>query len=280
MAAVAGLDGRGVVFVAITDNGSVEAASQEKRYRVIRTVRESPVHHFLVVRVHEPACEVDPIRHHVGSHEHRWFYCKKRTSQSNIVSAREIIAWVYLQFVGLAQLYERRIQVQCRKTHIPRPVLVVESATDVETAAVRLRRRESIVIGLFQVGLASIKTLAEHPQLCSHGQSSAEEPEPVGILQAESLVSEQTNLVVHQLQAHPVVRFQEIQRHVGRRIHRLRVVFKAHKVHGISPHDVQLRLLSHRSRVERRLHVEIVSEVHIVLCASPHSGKRTKDEYG
>ena len=100
----------------------------------------------------------------------------------------------------------------------------------------------------------------------------------VGILQGKTLMAEQTYLVVHELQTGSVQTLQEIERKVCRRIHCLRIVLETHKVHGIGCRDVQLRLFAHSRRIERRLHVEIMAERHVILRARSQGGKRKEDE--
>ena len=89
-------------------------------------------------------------------------------------------------------------------------------------------------------------------------------------------MGEQSDLVVHELQAHSVIRLKEIQRHIRPDVHGARVVLESGKVHCVSRRNVELRLLAHGCGIERRLHVEVVAESHVVLRMAPLGDKRKR----
>ena len=62
-----------------------------------------------------------------------------------------------------------------------------------------------------------------------------------------------------------MVGLQRVEGHVGCGVCRLRIVFESRKVQCVGYRDVQFRFFSYGSRVERRLHVEVVGEIDIIL---------------
>ena len=92
----------------------------------------------------------------------------------------------------------------------------------------------------------------------------------VGVLHAYALVAEESDVVAHELKARAVHGSHEHERQVGGRVHGVGVVLEARELYGIRRSDVQLRLLAHGSGVERRLHVEVVGEVDIILRFGAH----------
>ena len=91
-------------------------------------------------------------------------------------------------------------------------------------------------------------------------------------------MGEDTNLVVHQVDARAVVAVQRIERHVAAYIERSGIVLEARQVHGIGAHHVQFRLFSHGRRVICRLHAIVMAEVRIVLCLRPQRDDGTQNQ--
>ena len=73
--AVAGAYRRCVELVAVAEHHSVEHASEHECHRVGGAVANASVHHFLVVGVYQPACDVGSPGNSVGAYERRRFYC-------------------------------------------------------------------------------------------------------------------------------------------------------------------------------------------------------------
>ena len=89
-------------------------------------------------------------------------------------------------------------------------------------------------------------------------------------------MGEQSELVVHKLQSYAVIGLEEIQRHIRPDVHGARVVLESGKVYCVSRRNVELRLLAHGCGIERRLHVEVVAESHVVLRMAPLGDKRKR----
>ena len=80
--------------------------------------------------------------------------------------------------------------------------------------------------------------------------------------------------------SHAVVGLQRIEGHVGSGVGRLGIVFESSEVQGIGSGDVQFRLLTDSRGVERRLHVEVVGEVDIILRFGTHGARCEQQCYG
>lgn len=78
-------------------------------------------------------------------------------------------------------------------------------------------------------------------------------------------MGEQTELIVLELSTDTVIGLQRIERHVGREISRLRIVLETCEIQRVGRHDIQLALLTDSSRIERSLHVEIMTEGRVIL---------------
>ena len=96
VAAVARIDGRRVQLVAITQHHPVETAAHEESDRMGGTARHTAIEHTLLMGVHHTASHIRTIGGAIRTHQHRRLYSNKRISQTNIVSARQIISPVYL----------------------------------------------------------------------------------------------------------------------------------------------------------------------------------------
>ena len=90
---------------------------------------------------------------------------------------------------------------------------------------------------------------------------------------------EQTYLVVEQLNTSTVIRLQTIKRGIACKVHGLRVSFESCQLNGIGTCHIDHRLLTDGSRVERRLHVEIMTEGNIVLRTCLNADKRQHHRY-
>ena len=86
-------------------------------------------------------------------------------------------------------------------------------------------------------------------------------------------MGEETDLVVHQLQAHPMIAVGEEERQVTTNIHGLGAMLEANEIHGVSSSHIQFRLFSYRSGIEIGLHCPIMTKGHIVLGFNPCRGK-------
>ena len=71
-----------------------------------------------------------------------------------------------------------------------------------------------------------------------------------------------------------MIRFEKIQRHIRSHVHGARVVLESGKVHCVSRRYVQFRLLANRGSIERRFHIEVMTECHVVLRMAPLGDKR------
>ena len=274
VAAVAYAYGRRVDLVAVTDVYAVEVTADEHRNRVCRTVRNSSVEHFLIVGVNQTARNIAAPRHAVGPYENGRMYSKKRISQLNIVSSGQIKRRIYLQFVCFAQFDERRSDMLGRHADIPRAVRIIQAEAYVEGASVDFRRREGRVARVLHVEFGTVEALAQQSQLHTGADHAAEQPVLVSVLQRKALVGEQSYLVVKQRNAHAVIVFQQIQRHVRPDVHRLGIVLEPGEAHGIRRGNVQLLLLANGPGVVIRLQVPIMAERHVVLRAGLRDGEQ------
>ena len=146
-------------------------------------------------------------------------------------------------------------QMLGRRTHIPPSALIVDAGTKVEAVAAHVRldeHRVNILRGI-DVYLRALEGLEEQCRLQAYRQLAAEQLLAERILSAYALVAEQTYLVVDHREAHSVVAAGKIEGHVGTYICDLRIVFKSGKVDVVGAHDVELCLLAHGGRIERRL---------------------------
>ena len=82
------------------------------------------------------------------------------------------------------------------------------------------------------------------------------------------------NLVVELHRAHAVIRFHTIERHIDTRVGRLRIALEARHAEGVGTRHVDDGPLAHGSRVERGLHVKIMTERGIVLRTNPRADHR------
>lgn len=78
-------------------------------------------------------------------------------------------------------------------------------------------------------------------------------------------MGEQTELIVLELSTDTMKGLQSIERHVGREISSLRIMLEASEVQRVGCDDIQLALLADSSRIERSLHVEIMTEGRVIL---------------
>ena len=78
-------------------------------------------------------------------------------------------------------------------------------------------------------------------------------------------MGEQAKLIVLKLGTDTMKGLQSIERHVGREISSLRIMLKASEVQRVGCDDIQLALLADSSRIERSLHVEIMTEGRVIL---------------
>ena len=90
---------------------------------------------------------------------------------------------------------------------------------------------------------------------------------------------EQSELVVHKLHACAMIRLEKIERHVGSRIHGLRIILKSRHTYIICSCDINLRLLAHRCGIERGLHRPIMGEGSIILPSHPNRDKKQRQQY-
>ena len=74
-------------------------------------------------------------------------------------------------------------------------------------------------------------------------------------------MGEQAKLIVLKLGTDTMKGLQSIERHVGREISSLRIMLKASEVQRVGCDDIQLALLADSSRIERSLHVEIMTDI-------------------
>ena len=87
----------------------------------------------------------------------------------------------------------------------------------------------------------------------------------IGILESQTLVGEQTYLVVHQLNTNPMIGVQKHKGHVGSDIHGLGGILETGQRHSIGTRHIEFRLLAGCCRVKRRLHRPIVGERRFLL---------------
>ena len=118
------------------------------------------------------------------------------------------------------------------------------------------------------VHLRAVKSLAQQPKLHARAYHAAEKAVLISILHGQTLVGEESYLVVEQRKAHSVVVLQEVKGHVRTHIHRPRIVLEAGKTHSVCSRDVEFLLLADSTRVEIRLQVPVVAERHVILGAS------------
>ena len=85
---------------------------------------------------------------------------------------------------------------------------------------------------------------------------------------------EESDLIVHQLRSHAVVGFDHIERHIACYVHGARIMLESCQIHGVSTDNVQLGFLSYGRRIERRLHVEVMTEADIILCFCSRNDKQ------
>ena len=76
---------------------------------------------------------------------------------------------------------------------------------------------------------------------------------------------EEAEFVVHEHQSGTMQGVQEVERHIGCDICRLRVMFKSRQVHSVCGIDIYDGLLAYGSWIEARLHIIVVAEQHVIL---------------
>ena len=170
-------------------------------------------------------------------------------------------------------------EVSGAQTCIPGTVHVIQTKAQVEGAAFHLRRGKGRVAGIFQIELRTIERLAEQSRLHTGTHGSTKEFEFRGILPLQTLVREQSDLVVHQLHTGTVIHLHAIERHVGSKEGSLRVAAEACQLQRIGGSHINDRLLTDGCRIVRWLQIEIMTEVGIVLRMSPNADHRQHHEY-
>ena len=83
-------------------------------------------------------------------------------------------------------------------------------------------------------------------------------------------MGEKADFLVQELQTNPMIASHQIERHVGSGIHRARIMLKTGKIERIGKVDIESALLAGSSRIERGLHVKIMTESCIMLCFGRH----------
>ena len=156
--------------------------------------------------------------------------------------------------------------------YIPVAVPVVSSQTHIEAVSRDVRRGESRVVGGFGVHFRPFEALAQHSQFHAYAEHSPKQFSPVGVLDAETLVGEKSDIVTQKLCSDAMIGIHKIERHVATSIHRFWIVLKARKRHGVSRRHINLVRLSHRRRIKRRLQSPIVCEMGIILS---HDSRRS-----
>ena len=78
-------------------------------------------------------------------------------------------------------------------------------------------------------------------------------------------MGEKTDVIVEQLQSHTRIGVHRIERHIGRSIHRLRIMLKTSQLHGVCHCDVQFVFLTDGCGIKRRFHHPIMAEGRILL---------------
>ena len=155
----------------------------------------------------------------------------------------------------------------CRKSHIPVAMQIVESGSRIKSATLHFGCGECRVARFSGIHFATIETLAQESGLQTHAHRSSEEFGLVGILQVESLMGEESYLVVHHRSTHAVIILQRIERQVGCQIHGSRIMFESGHIQCVSSRYVEFCLLTHCRRIVGWFHVEIMTEGRIILCS-------------
>ena len=92
---------------------------------------------------------------------------------------------------------------------IPVAMFVVDACGDVHGHAVHVCLGKGIVLVLFQIQLRALEFLAEHAHLQTYADGAAKEFVLIGILHSQPLMTEQSDVIVHQLETHAVIGAQE-----------------------------------------------------------------------
>ena len=111
VAAVAGIYARCIHLVRVAQNNAVNTSAYEEGHRVGRRVAYASVHHLAVVGIDNAPRYVGAPCRCIRTYNERGLNRNERVAQSYVVSAREIICGIYLQFVLVAKIDERRVEV-------------------------------------------------------------------------------------------------------------------------------------------------------------------------
>ena len=145
-------------------------------------------------------------------------------------------------------------------------MLIINTCRQVKSRSIIVCLRESRVRRILQIQFRALKLLAQQTRLHTNTQRTTQQGLPICILCNQSLMLEQTYLVIHNLQTHAMHLIKHYKRHITRDIHCTRVMLKACQRHGISTYNVDFHLLACSSRIKRRLHRPVVTERWFLLC--------------
>ena len=126
----------------------------------------------------------------------------------------------------------------------------IETQGKIHSASLYICRSKSRVARFPSIHLAATKTLAQHTALQSDTHHSSPYLLFIGILQAKTLVGKETNLVIHQRNAHTLLMIEKLERHICRQIHRTGIVFESSHIKSVSSRNIQFSLLTHCCRIE------------------------------
>ena len=146
---------------------------------------------------------------------------------------------------------------------------IVQAGTHIKGYLRGVGLGEHIVLDL-GIDATAFKLLVEDAQLGTNRQRATKQVELQGILNAQALVGEESQLVVHQLQAHAMKLVQQADGHIGPDVHGAGSILEAHERHSIGSRDSKLQVLSGCGGIEKRLQRPIMRKGRLLLCPCAH----------
>ena len=139
VAPVADPYGRRIDLITVSQMNTADVSANEYRHGVRGTIRQSCIHHPLLMSVLQAPRNICPPGNTICTAQKGGVYGKKRIFHPNIVSACQIIGRRDIQFVLFPQFHRRRIQVSHRNTGIPVAMVIIDACIQVKARAVDVR---------------------------------------------------------------------------------------------------------------------------------------------